>query len=78
VSISIPSNLLQDYISRDELAHQLRCNARTLIRWEEQRTGPPVTRIGKRVFYHVPSVQLWLAACQREMIRARGRKSNAR
>jgi hypothetical protein len=67
-------NLLQDYLSRDELARQLGESTRTLYRWEEKRIGPPVTRVGKRVLYHIPSVQLWLQSRQQEMIRERGRR----
>jgi len=46
-------NLLEGYVSRAELAQQLGRNERTLIRWEEERTGPPVTRIGRKVLYRM-------------------------
>ena len=67
-------NLLTDYVSRSELAKQLGNSERTLIRWEEQRIGPPVTRVGRAVLYHVPAVLNWLQSQQREMPRARARR----
>ena len=67
-------NLLQDYLTRAELAEQLGKNARTLIRWEQDRVGPPVTRIGRKVLYRIPAVMLWLQSREQQMIRERGRR----
>ena len=68
------NNLLTDYVSRAELAKQLGNSERTLIRWEEKRIGPPVTKVGRAVLYHVPSVLNWLQSQGKPMTRARGRR----
>lgn len=54
------SDILSDYLSRDDLARQLNRTIRTLERWESLRIGPPITRIGKTPMYHVESVREWL------------------
>lgn len=54
--------ILQDYITRAELAAELRINPRTLIRWQRQGQGPAVTTIGKRPLYRRSTVAAWLAA----------------
>jgi hypothetical protein len=35
-------------------------NERTLINWELDGKGPPVTRVGRDVTYFWPSVEKWL------------------
>jgi hypothetical protein len=52
--------LLRDFIPRKALAEKLGRTERTLIQWEVERRGPPVTRIGRGVFYYIPSFQKWL------------------
>jgi hypothetical protein len=61
-----------NYISRKQLAKELgeRLRGRpyaeiTLITWEKDGKGPPVTRIGRDVVYSVPSVEKWLLAQER-------------
>jgi hypothetical protein len=55
------------YIPRKKLAIELgeRLRGRpysemTLIAWEKNGKGPPVTRIGRDVLYAIPSVEKWL------------------
>ena len=57
--------LLDDYLSQPEAATQLHKSRRTLQRWEREKYGPPVTRIGNSPFYDIPNLMKWLAA-QRE------------
>jgi hypothetical protein len=52
--------LLSDYVSREALATELNVAEGTLIRWEKDGRGPPVTRIGRDVKYHIPSFKKWL------------------
>jgi excisionase family DNA binding protein len=52
------------FLTRDELAEQLRVTSRTLWEWGKQRAGPPVTRIGGRVLYERDAVQAWLKSKQ--------------
>lgn len=46
---------LKDYTQRKILAEQLGITEKTLIRWELDGRGPPVTRIGRQVLYFKPS-----------------------
>jgi hypothetical protein len=58
-----------DYIPRKTLATELGNRLRgrpysefTLIAWEKDGKGPPVTRIGRDVVYRAASVEKWLQA----------------
>jgi hypothetical protein len=59
------TDLLKDYISRPELATKLGKSEKTLIRWELDGKGPPVTRVGRDVLYSIPSFEKWLKAQER-------------
>ena len=59
--------LLEDYLTRDELADQLGKDVRTIDRWYMLREGPAVTRVGNRRLYHLDDVKAWLRAQRREM-----------
>jgi hypothetical protein len=55
------------YLSRPATAEKLGrivrgrpYNERTLINWELDGKGPPVTRVGRDVTYFWPSVEKWL------------------
>lgn len=52
--------ILDEYISRKQLAADLKLAEATLIRWEKDGKGPPVTRIGRDVVYSIPSFKKWL------------------
>lgn len=45
----------------------------TLITWEKDGKGPPVTRIGRDVVYFIPSIEKWLRSQECE---ARGRRQS--
>jgi hypothetical protein len=66
-------NVLDDYLPRSALAEQLNKTIRTLERWERQRIGPPITRIGRRPFYRIDGVRNWLRRCEMPMVRERTR-----
>jgi hypothetical protein len=59
------TDILKDYISRDDLAAKIGKSVKTLVRWELDGKGPPVTRIGRDVFYRIPSFEKWLKAQER-------------
>ena len=59
------TEILDGYLSRRDLAHQLGKSTRTLDRWAALRTGPPRTLMGQTILYRVDDVRRWLAA-QRE------------
>jgi predicted site-specific integrase-resolvase len=54
------TELLKDYTPRKILADQIGVTAKTLIRWELDGKGPPVTRLGRQVIYYNPSTAKWL------------------
>jgi hypothetical protein len=61
-----------DYLSRTATAEKLGkivrgrpYNERTLINWELDGKGPPVTRVGRDVAYYWPNVEKWLRAQER-------------
>lgn len=58
---------LDQFIRRKPLASEIGMKLRgkpyselTLIEWEKQGKGPPVTRVGRTVLYHKPAVEKWL------------------
>jgi len=53
--------LLSEFLTKEELAAELRRNVRTLDRWAVLGIGPPRTCIGRSVLYRRASVQKWLA-----------------
>jgi excisionase family DNA binding protein len=57
--------VLDDYVTRDELAEQLGVSVRTIIRWCDYGDGPPVTAIGRKRLFYRPAVAAWLAKHQR-------------
>jgi hypothetical protein len=63
-------SVLDDYLTRKQLARQIRRDERTLARWEMLRQGPPVTKVGRLVLYRRESVAEWL----RNQERRRGRR----
>ena len=54
--------ILSEFLTKEELAAELRRNPRTLDRWEALGVGPPRTRVGRQVLYRRGSVERWLAA----------------
>jgi hypothetical protein len=56
----LQTEILKDYIPRPKLAADIGKSVKTLVRWELDGRGPPVTRIGRDVLYYIPSVQKWL------------------
>ena len=59
------TEILKDYLSREQLAANIGKSVKTLVRWELDGKGPPVTRIGRDVLYSIPSVEKWLQAQER-------------
>jgi DNA-binding transcriptional MerR regulator len=60
--MSNPESILSDFLTKEELAADLRRNPRTLDRWAALGIGPPRTRVGRHVLYRRASVQRWLLA----------------
>src|SRR5437762_12018056 len=62
VAMSISEPVLSGFLTKEELAVELRRNKRTLDRWEVLGMGPPRTIVGRRILYRRSSVQRWLVA----------------
>jgi hypothetical protein len=60
--MSLSQPILEDFLTKEELAAELRRNPRTLDRWEVLGIGPPRTVIGRTILYRRASTQRWLAA----------------
>lgn len=56
------SRILEDYLTQDQAAAELSVCSRTLDRWRVLAMGPPVTKIGRQVYYRRSSVMAWLQA----------------
>jgi predicted site-specific integrase-resolvase len=48
-------------LPRDVAAEKLGVTGKTLRNWERDHRGPPVVRVGHKVFYEEASVERWLA-----------------
>lgn len=69
--MSEKNSVLDDWMSRAELAAELSISVDTLARWEVQRIGPPSVRLGRRIYYRREAVQTWLIAKERPNVRGR-------
>lgn len=67
------SGLLDDWMSRDDLAAELGVSVDTLSRWETRRIGPPCVRVGRKVLYRRGAVQEWLVGQEERARKARAR-----
>jgi hypothetical protein len=57
--------ILSEFLTKEELAVELRRNKRTLDRWEVLGMGPPRTLVGRQILYRRSSLLKWLAAQER-------------
>ena len=63
--MSSPEPILAEFLTKEELAAELRRNPRTLDRWDLLGMGPPRTFMGRKILYRRASIQKWLAAQER-------------
>jgi len=66
MSEPINKRLLEGYYTPEELAAELKRNRRTLARWAALGEGPPITRVGKQIFYRKTSAAAWLASLEQD------------
>jgi hypothetical protein len=59
-------NLLADFLTQREAAAELKICERTLDRWRRLGEGPPITKVGRRVYYRRPTLLAWLCARERQ------------
>jgi hypothetical protein len=55
-----PRNVLAGYLTPDELATELDVCTKTLDRWRVFGEGPPITKVGRKVYYKRDGVITWL------------------
>jgi predicted DNA-binding transcriptional regulator AlpA len=58
--------LLTGWMTRAEVAAELKLSTDTLQRWENQRIGPPTMRLGRRVYYRAEAFREWLVSRERK------------
>lgn len=61
------NGLLSDYVSEHDLADQLGVTLRTMRNWRSLGEGPPITRIGRRIYYQREAARAWLKDQQVEV-----------
>jgi hypothetical protein len=67
-------NLLEEYAPRRAIAKGLKVSPRTIDRYVNRPDGLPVTEIGGRNYFHIPTVRKWIQARQRQRNPRRGAK----
>src|ERR1017187_10466731 len=70
--------VLEGFLRREELAHQLGLSPRTIDRWEALRMGPPRVSVGRTILYNIESVREWLVSQERQAFPAKRRHSFSR
>jgi predicted DNA-binding transcriptional regulator AlpA len=58
--------LLDGYVSREQLAKELGKALRTIDRWERRRIGPPRVVIGRMILYRKEAVREWLLSQEQQ------------
>lgn len=53
-------DLSSDFLTGRQVSEFLAVSERTLYRWHRQRKGPPQIKIGRKVYYRVDALFLWL------------------
>jgi excisionase family DNA binding protein len=49
------------YMTKAELADRCRVTPRTVERWMQEKSCPPITRLGRRVLFAIEAVEAWEA-----------------
>jgi len=70
-------SILDGYIEPRELARQLKVSLRTIHRYEERGTGPPVTLFGRRRLYKISSAKEWLDKREKRPAASRAARGHA-
>lgn len=63
------------YVTPERFAQQMRVHVRTIRRWEVQRIGPPMVRIGRLALIDMDGVPAWL---ERHQTAPKGEASKSR
>lgn len=60
----------QDVLTTGEAAKYIRHSVRTMIRWRQERVGPPFIQCGKKILYRKQSLDRWLAEREQQPVAA--------
>jgi hypothetical protein len=60
--MSVTETLLNDFLTQEEAAAELKVCERTLDRWRRLSERPPITKLWRRILYRRSSVRAWLRA----------------
>lgn len=60
------ASIIQDYLTRAELAADLNVCTRTIERWDRLGEGPPKTKIGNRILYRREGAAKWLRSREQD------------
>jgi hypothetical protein len=64
--------ILDDYLTEDQLAAELKKSIRLLQLWRQRRQGPAWTRLGgQQVIYRKAAVADWLRKLEQQPVRRR-------
>ena len=61
------------YLTQERFAQVVDRSPRTLLRWDDQRIGPPRIKVGAKVLYDEAKLPDWLARFETEPVRTRRR-----
>jgi hypothetical protein len=64
--MSSAEKLLADFLPKRDAAAELNICERTLDRWRQLGEGPPITKIGRRIYYRRPALLAWLCALEEQ------------
>ena len=66
----LENSILSEYLTKAELAAQLRRSIRSVDRWALTGNGPPCVRMGRRTLYRRAAVVDWLRGLETHPTRA--------
>ncbi len=63
-------SLLAGYCPQRDAATELGVTLRTMRNYDLTRTGPPPTKIGRKVYYEIGAFRQWLKSLERAPVRS--------
>ena len=72
------SQILDKYLSDDQLAHEMLVSTRTIKRWRREGKAPPSILVGNKRLTHVDDIAAQLEEQRKEARAANGAKRRAR
>lgn len=71
MEVAMAGELLDDYLSEEEEAKEIKKSVRTLRKWREQKIGPPYAMLGKTPIYPKSGSRDWLKSLERQPVRTK-------